>query len=582
MSLDKNSKLITKLCWIAAIFATAAVFAVFFYKFRYFVFCCHDSIIDYIVARTMSFGGIFKRHFDYNLTRGRITLLFSFLTSVKDFVYKADSDFVNWAVQYLPILADVLLVSFIIGRKTKKEYGLIFPIAFIAFLQVDVWHSLVICYPFDFMYGLFCMILSAWLFSEYLGNKKKILMVIAVIGFYEALVVYESFLLCSLVLALIAIKLLFKPKFSPWRYIRSLLPFIITGIVYLISYVICRKLFPSAIIDFDTVPSMGFMAFLKTYIGFSTNMFPLRNFIRGQYAMGIKTYILTHKAEDLVALAAALAAGLSLYLSSRKAAELSDDRCREDIRKLIYISASGLLLAVTFALPHALTGHYQDWYINGASFGYVPSTICYFGWMIFLVPILMIFVILLRKRKAISVILTVVFALALGLGYLMESDVNQFYKSLNSDMYLRGHNYNEFCNTELFAELQPDLIYVPFVNGAYYEMDYNEELFRTGTGVDADLVNTPEDFTAAVSSGSYKNIYYVYYDSDAEAYLFGRLDAEGNMESVYFDSYYEGSYVVSYADEKGEAGNTVITDSDEPQEIQNPATVDSLDIVRLS
>ena len=87
---------------------------------------------------------------------------------------------------------------------------------------------------------------------------------------------------------------------------------------------------------------------------------------------------------SLMCAVAFAATGFGLMVFYRK---LDSKGRKSALTKMLVFCLMGLFFALTFAIPHAMIPSYQEWVNVGHVGGYVPTTICYFGWTVALVAI---------------------------------------------------------------------------------------------------------------------------------------------------------------------------------------------------
>ena len=75
---------------------------------------------------------------------------------------------------------------------------------------------------------------------------------------------------------------------------------------------------------------------------------------------------------------AALVAGIGAFAFMKSVKEDKDAASKVKI-----LGICGLVGALSFPFIHSLTEVYQKWVTEGHQLGYVPTTICYFGWILF-------------------------------------------------------------------------------------------------------------------------------------------------------------------------------------------------------
>ena len=157
---------------IAGFFAAAlAVMVCYFLKDE--VLGCHDSFEDFIYAQMHTTSECFHKVLNFNLARGRVGFLSALVMTIRYIVLGTGNYTAVWLLQQVPIWLTVFLISWMVAKKTHPVYGIIFAAFFSAFLQIDNNHSLMVCYPMDFMYGMSLMVLGLFFYEKWLTKLKE-------------------------------------------------------------------------------------------------------------------------------------------------------------------------------------------------------------------------------------------------------------------------------------------------------------------------------------------------------------------------------------------------------------------------
>ena len=193
-------------CFAGLFAALLAALVCFFLKDE--VLGCHDSFEDFIFARMHDFKGWFDHALEFNLARGRVGFITSFVLTLRYYILSTGNFTAIWLLQQIPIWFTVGLIAFVTGRKTRPVYGIMFAVFYAVFVQIDTNHNLMNCYPFDFMYGMTLMVLGLFFYDEWLSNigKKRnlIRIILSIFFYYESMTVYEPFITACTIYALIS------------------------------------------------------------------------------------------------------------------------------------------------------------------------------------------------------------------------------------------------------------------------------------------------------------------------------------------------------------------------------------------
>ncbi len=503
--------------------AVTAIFGVYLvYFLRGTVLACHDSLFDFFMARSNPFTKGFTDCFTYGLARGRVGIIFPAVVAFRYLINGTGNYFLIWLLQYVPIAANIVLISYIISKKIDKVYGFAFAICFMGLLQIDVWHSLIVCYPLDFMYGLFITIFGCYLYSEYLlnlGNKESkkniVRLILSLVMFYESMQVYEAFIASSLIYAVITLYFAMKNaegfKGRVLYFVKKIAPHFIVAVVYLLILVILRShpVVDIAVSEFGN--EFNFKRFIITYVVLSFGMFPLFDF---RMLPGLLTLGLSKRGLIFGVLGAAGFFAVFRFAGHYYSSLNSDARKRIN-RILGVIAACGILFALTFAIPHSLLPVYEEWVVDDFTGGYVPTTICYFGWSVAIFAFVMLLSHYMSRvqnkmRMLVSVGLACVFAASVYVTCCVNAQFKDTVSSTGIWFSDRVQGFWAVMNNDDFKASHPDLIYAPNMFGIHGDIANNDEFFDSEFGYDLDIINNLENIPNPVES--YDNAYILVYD----------------------------------------------------------------------
>ena len=540
---------------LTVILAIATLISLFglLFSLRNAYLCCHDSMTNFVDARKNSIPDFYRLNFTYSLHRGKITVLFPLVATFRDIVMST-GDYLNlWLLQYVPIVAVVALISFILGKKTTVNIGLSFSLFFTTFLQVDCWHSLIVCYPLDFMYGLFMAILGVWFFVTFLNRKSRglksrfIWLVLSLICYYASLATYEAFITLSIIYALLAFLHCLKCDKKFKTFVIDLLPHAIVGVIYLVLVLLLSRKYQvgtgsEAYGMFNGSPEDA----LRTWYGFSTSMFPLKQFdvVNGQNV--IRDYAFLSKSRVIITVGATVGSLVSSVIIFRQGRVMEEARKKNICNKLLTIGASGLILGSTFALPHSLSSHYQEWFIDGNALGYVPSTICYFGWMIMLVCALAFLLLKLsRLPKPLTATIAIVICFVTLCGSAMTNTSNQTFWGATTGVTLKARTFRDYFMSDDFRQKDYRLVCCPDFIGLHFNFATNEAYIKQETGrEDIALINDLDQF-ASVAMQYQNPMLFRYNAEDSVAMIIPIVSEENGVlysNSVSFYSVLGGNF----------------------------------------
>ncbi len=538
---DKKQRIVA-ITWGAYILCTAILLIYYLYYNRFVVLACHDSMMEFAYAKIHGWKWAYEYTYEFLLARGRFSYIFPGVISFRFFVHEKGNYLAVWMLQYVPVYLNIFLLSWVVGKRAGKEYGLLYSLFFATFLQINIWHSLIICYPLEFMYGLFLAIWGVFLYQSYLDDPKPRLkkawkMALSMFFFYESIQCYEAFLVAAVSYAVVALNYTLKncagkgKKAGILTFIKILIPHFIVSVVFLsiYEYLHLHPVYPEvAVID---VKSHGnFHDFLVTWKSFTFSMFPLKHLLDlGDLAYGRMSLL---SVRNLFMLFICGVGGLtSTMVIFNHASEFSVEKRKSTNRTLIVIGGAAFAMMILFCLPHAMTETYQLWVVEGQQVAYVPTTICYYCMVVVLICIMGIVLnYLATKSLKIKRIAAALIALVFAVGGMMTVCINDAFRDLwtqtNSVASIRAQTFYSLCINDTFDEWDIDLLYTP--PGSYmgvHGIIQNNETFMEsvmGNYYDAEIVNNPDDFMAEIDN--YSNPAVFFYDYDAQVGILMKIE----------------------------------------------------------
>ena len=500
---------------------------------------CHDSFYDFIYARTHGFADWYRTNLEFNLSRGRAGFIFSLVSTFRFRILSTGNYTAIWLLQQIPIWFTVGLLAFVTGRRTRPLYGFLFVSVYCIFLQIDDNHNIMTCYPLDFMYGMSLMILGLCAYDRYLssssrkGNLKWL--VISVFLYYESMTEYEPFLTACFIYALIALVHVLKrrgeyKKRSFWIFVKSLIPHAATAVFFFVLLRVIKILYAAKAVDVTPVDSYGTMTgFLKTWRTFSTSLFPLSN----SDMVDMKTAFHMILAGKFIP-AFCICAALSVISAIPAARYVYRPLSREEKRKLngtlIVIGIAGLLYAVFFTVPHAMTDNYQMWVEQLGAQGYLTSSLCYFGWALMCSCILSVIINLISDlRVPFTVILAAGLSVLIFTGALVTVSINNIFRSADtltgSVMSRRGQTFYSFFTSDYAKENAAQLIYLNGFIGIHRNILIDDYYADCELGKDVILISDLDYFRN--ESRNFDSAGMLVFDPGSEAGWYVSLDNPG-------------------------------------------------------
>lgn len=562
--------------------SAAVLVAMVCYFLRNTVLGCHDSMVDFTKARIYDFGYFYSDAMEFCLARGRAGFIFPFVVAVRQLIDGTGNYLAVWLVQQVPIWFDVGLIAWMIGKKTRPYYGFYFVCFFAAYIQIDFNHNLMVCYPVDFMYGLALMIISLYLYDGWLarlgdGSSKKrniIRLAISLLCFYESMETYEPFIMASIIFILLSAIHTYRHRIeygkkSFLKFILHLIPHGIVGLIY-VGIMVYLKINPVTDIAVTEPYNTGsFSAFVTTWRTFSFSLLPMTHYQNaGVHVRTIFTGFYT-----IVFALVMVFATIMLYLCvltdyKRKGGE---ERKRLD-KTLLLLGVIGLLFACTYSIPHAMTSNYQYWVLDLGATGYVPSSICYFGWALGLTCIGCLIVnVFCVKTTWLYIPMYALAAVILGTAAAVTSDINHFYRDIpaatGEQISYRAQAFFAFFSSDIAGDSSADIYYVPEYSGLHLDINRSDVYTDYELGKDATLIN---DGDILKDTFSIDNTYAEFrYSEAADAGFYALIDNAYMPEKqwvttgdIIFVSSYPAEYEISYYNSETQKDVTLTINAD--------------------
>lgn len=470
---------------------------------------CHDSLIEFTYARQWDLAFAYQHSREFCLQRGRAGYIFPAIVTFRFLVHKYGNYQAVWLLQQVPVWFNVFYIGFITAKKTKPHYGIFFAGFFAAFVQIDIDHNLMTCYPLDFMYALALAITGLYLYDGWLAHLGKgkwtnwIRLAFSCFCYYESMQVYEAFLMACFCYAWLSLVYVFKNrkeygKKSFLKFILQLIPHGITGSAFvgILVYIRTHPVVDGTLSSGDP-GALGF--FPKTWLTFSTALIPLSH----RHEISKKESLMSLFSDPftlLCALAAAAAMVTLLICIAKTFPTYSKEKQRSINLTLTVLGFTGLAHALFFPVPLGIDSKYQFWVCTLGAKGYLPGIICYFGWALFIVcmgSVLANF--LSTKKKALYIPMFAAAVLAAFLGATFTASINELYDKAEAPTGIcvskKGQTFYAFVTSDDIEKANADYIYVgPDYNGLGGVLQNNNDYANYELARPVTLTNNAEEF----------------------------------------------------------------------------------------
>ena len=579
-------------CFAGLFAALLAALVCFFLKDE--VLGCHDSFEDFIFARMHDFKGWFDHALEFNLARGRVGFITSFVLTLRYYILSTGNFTAIWLLQQIPIWFTVGLIAFVTGRKTRPVYGIMFAVFYAVFVQIDTNHNLMNCYPFDFMYGMTLMVLGLFFYDEWLSNigKKRnlIRIILSIFFYYESMTVYEPFITACTIYALISFAHVWVRRKELGRkafpeFVIRLIPHAVTAGVF---FVILQYLKAHPVIQTVTVTAVDeygdFYDFANTWQTFSLALFPLSGIDNVNVVTSFQTLL---QGMFLPVFSCCAAASVICAFFAAKNSAPSREERKEINFRLLIIAISGLLFAVFYTLPHAATANYQMWVRELNAKGYLTSSLCFFGWALMFSALISILInVLAHRGKAAFISGMLVISFLFFSCAEITMNINIVYRSNDAvtgqQMSYRGQAFYSFFSSEYAHDYAAILIYTPGLSGIHFNMDIDDGYADFESGRELTLTNSLPEFRRLAPYYDIAGVYTYLPSVDAGWYTSIANPEEMPRHwlsngNIVFVSSYPQEYEFSYEDPA--TGEMIVSDVDMDRMqlyvIENSAPVDT-------
>ena len=443
--------------------------ALFIYILRNVALATHDDIQTYVATTTNSWSEFMYLLVPNLANRGRIALTSFFTQTVMWVVYNLHSMVIYTLVFYIPIVVNTALFAYIVSKRTSKYMGYLIVALFFAYAQINFQHNLFVAFPFGFQFRLFMFLLSAEFFLQHFENEKKHRLLISALLMFSTFFGYESFLTYF---ALFPAYLLCKSfsasslKSMVNDFLRSLLMLkyhFAAVIIFVINYFVTPRALDAVILYHGTmvaVERMSVQSVLTVLWSFSTDLFPVSNFVRYGFA---ENFTVSQIGTEMVIMA--FCATIVCCFALTKNIEITG-------KKVISICFISLVAAFVFPLPQSLTILSHSFVLDHGATGFVPSFFSFF-WFILILAVLLVYIYKLLKfnKLLLLVIAPIIFMTTIFTGVANASFISHHEANLT-----RYKAFRNIFSSEYISDVEDGVfIYVHGFTGIHGVLHINAE-----------------------------------------------------------------------------------------------------------
>jgi hypothetical protein len=495
----KNSKFIY--------FGTIFVALVFFIIIREVALTTHDDIAVYLLFRKYGFISVIKKSMGYSMRGGR---LFQFTGGFTSYLpHIINNILIYKIVFYTYISFSVISLWYLLYAHLDKKIALLAVLLFFTFAQIDQQHNAFVSFA-GYQLPIGFIFLSIERLCYYYKNGKKSSLLSSGILFIIPTILYETFIMFSLMLFIISIMHTYKKERKNMCIIDTLYDLrlhIILGAVYLILYFLGRL---NSITTYSgaTFKIINIKYSLMALIDYSTGLFPLNSFWRVVRHYDFWAYM------DFLSIQKAIASSLVFIIIIKQINKI----------KIKKIAAVGGLAVLGVILPVTLicfTPYYVNSNINQGYYSTGNSYYSYFFIVVFLSIVCVLLYQTIKFKKILLFFLCVsVFSVSLFTDINNKFFANFFVSTLN-----RYRVFDKMVSSEYFLNIENGAdIYAPDFIGIHNYMPSLNEAVPEGKHY---------NFTNNLNILNYdKPTYILKYDVNSKSMLTGLIDSDVRTDEI--------------------------------------------------
>lgn len=441
--------------------ATLIFSAVFlFWNIHDIMFTVHDDMRIYTIARL---DKIFEYAVD-SAEEGRISHLWN--TVLLGIPFMADSVAVYKIFSCLSITFDAVALYILLKNHAGKEFAYISVLIFFSFATLSPDHNLLTAYILCHQIPIGFLLFSFNFDLNYLKNGSKKHLILSVIFYLIASMIYEAFIPFILFYAGFSFIRYYntrKSKLDMRRFLINFLSHFIPVIIYVMVYFAWRMKYPSEYNGNELYFSEPFLS-LKAICDYSTSFSPIFQFfeLSARHSISFGDFI------SSITFGSLLKAMLVSFLIYKCFQKIS-----VEIPEYLLLIFSG----VGIFIPNLITGFtekYARWDTNGHN-GYISSFYSYFFLIIFVVTAFHMIYSLIKNKKGERIFLYTIFA---GVFFCcITADITtDVWGDHYRTQYLKYRSFDKAVSGDFITGLDDGTdVYIPDNVGIHASMRYTED-----------------------------------------------------------------------------------------------------------
>ncbi len=209
----------------------------------------------------------YLQHLVHYLTHTATRPLFTFFIRLP---YWIDTFWFYKFISYSAFFAEIAALYLLIRKLFDNTIAILFVIIHLAFLQFTFQHNILFAYPFYFHFAIFLLVLSLFLFVEYLQTDKILFYFLSIFLYIIVLMMYEVFVVYGLLFLVIIY--IYR---ASWRlFIGYLVPILLLIVLHFYLQSFFHRHYSGTTLHFDSLKD-----FLITLVLHTSSAFPLFNAI---------------------------------------------------------------------------------------------------------------------------------------------------------------------------------------------------------------------------------------------------------------------------------------------------------------
>ena len=406
---------------------------------------------DELMSRFWSsqgFASFYKHYFVEQIEKGRA--LSSFIIPITMYLgFIGQNSFSFKFFQYISILLCLIFMSKLLYNIfNDKKIVLVYSLIFLSFIQISFEPTVPNVFVTFYNISICALLYSLLLYWKYLNNNNIKYLTISALIFFIVELTYESFITFIPIYILLYI---YKKGFKNiFKDLKAILIPVGTGMVYLIFYVLCSKLFPSNYSG-NQIGNINIINSIKIISNLGYYSFPGSYLTSDKYSYLLK-YHLNFNSVDMLRLGIFVILFFIIILVVLP----GKSNINKKMEKVTFFKTifAGICVIILPIIPISIASMYQEMDIGGITLGLPVSFFCYFG-SVLIVTIISIYI---AKKYKYGKYVIIVILLILSTGVQLMNNIfsreaaKDFNRILTIERFLDSNLFNKMNNSSIYSK----------------------------------------------------------------------------------------------------------------------------------